>query len=55
MYTCSCGQKFESEQAYAVHKAFCKARCWLRRAFGQTCSKCGAILYEDGYCPRCRK
>lgn len=26
-----------------------------RRAFGATCSKCGAILYEDGFCPRCRK
>ena len=21
----------------------------------QTCGTCGAVLYEDGYCPRCRK
>ena len=25
------------------------------RKFGATCPRCGAILYEDGFCPRCRK
>ncbi len=23
--------------------------------FGATCPRCGALLYEDGYCPKCRK
>lgn len=50
MYTCTCGAKFETNQAYSIHKVFCR----MRSLFGR-CVRCGAILYEDGYCPRCRK
>jgi|688.fasta_scaffold12368_6 hypothetical protein len=31
-----------------------KINSWVRTFFGR-CLRCGGLLYEDGFCPKCRK